>query len=92
MSSQSAQEKDITWEDVFVFLSNKKSTILQNKPFSKVSPDDIDFLIDKLKGVYKRDQFLNMISESKPQEVLTSPVQNNTLNYHSRCKSDLVLS
>lgn len=62
MNSQSAEEKDITWEDVFAFLSHKKSTILQNKTFSKVSPDDIDYLIEKLKGVYKRDQFFDMIN------------------------------
>ena len=55
MSSQSAEEKEISWEDVFAFLSHKKDSIIENNPFSKVSIEDIDYLIGKLKKMHKRD-------------------------------------
>lgn len=90
MISRSAEEKDITWEDVFAFLSQKKSTINQNKPLSKVSEEDIDFLIEKLQWFYKRDQFLSLINKSTPYEVLTAPPHKKPVTSHSRSKSDSV--
>lgn len=66
MISQSAEEKEISWEDVFAFLSQKKSTIEKNKPFSKVAPEDIDYLIEKLKGVYKRDKLFSLMKDFSP--------------------------